>query len=298
MVRVSTGSTSGRPPAPRGGRVGTASRGRAATPRPASTRPSEVREVLHLVEPARAPFRPASPRSRIRRLPLIRPTRDEAVGRRSAHVTSVLPASGWSLRQASTNGSCKQRLEVEFRLLAAQEVDAELDLAVDHALQDRVGTLVDDADADVRVLLVEGPDHLGQEVVGCGRDAGDRHLAAAPLARSRAPTAATPRARRAAAAPGQELAADRREVAPAASCARATAPPASPRASAPGGSAPAARGGSARLRPRSCPARPRRRTPRRSSRSTFMLVTHYSFRSLHFTLIAIAPSRFQVSRER
>ena len=76
----------------------------------------------------------------------------------------------------------QQRLEVEIGLLRPQQVDAELGLPALDRLQHVVGRQVEDADADARILRVEGLDHLGQEVVGRGRHRADRHLARRPVA--------------------------------------------------------------------------------------------------------------------
>ena len=70
-----------------------------------------------------------------------------------------------------------QRGEVDLRALPALHVDAEIRLAADHRLQPLMSAEIENADADLRVLQVEGADHRRQEVEGRRRDAGEGDLA-------------------------------------------------------------------------------------------------------------------------
>jgi len=71
----------------------------------------------------------------------------------------------------------QQRLEIDVRLLAADEVEPEIGLPAGHGLQHLVGIGIQDPDPDLRVDLVVAADHLRQEVVHRRRHAGDAHLA-------------------------------------------------------------------------------------------------------------------------
>ena len=75
----------------------------------------------------------------------------------------------------------QQRFKSELVLLRAEQIDAELGVAVENALEDQVRPLVDDPDPDLRVPGVERLDHGRKEIIGGGRNARDVHLAQAPL---------------------------------------------------------------------------------------------------------------------
>ena len=66
--------------------------------------------------------------------------------------------------------------EVDLGVLAAKHVDTEIRLTTQHRFQALVGTEIENADADLRVLTVELADHRGQEIESCGRNTSQRHL--------------------------------------------------------------------------------------------------------------------------
>src|SRR3990167_9687850 len=67
--------------------------------------------------------------------------------------------------------------EVDLRALTAEHVDAEIGLTTQYRLQPFMGTQIEDADADLRILQVEFADHSRQEVERRRGDAGQGHLA-------------------------------------------------------------------------------------------------------------------------
>ena len=118
--------------------------GTAATPSPASTRPSSVVTCCGFVQALRPPRHAGQ-----------RLVEQQAVARRSCDGDEVVVgqfgpghaggacASGWSRRQAATKRSSSSERELDVGLLAADEVQAEIGLAARHRVEHLVGAGVE-----------------------------------------------------------------------------------------------------------------------------------------------------------
>jgi len=133
--------------------------------------------VLHLVEPARAPVEMSQAVIEQHAVATEAADADQAIVAELAPGHFRLLGQGVVAPAGEHEGLVDQRGEVDFRALSALHVDAEIRFAANHCFQPLVSAEVEDTDADLRVLQVEGTDHRRQKVEGCGRDAGEGDLA-------------------------------------------------------------------------------------------------------------------------